>query len=227
MTSRSFIRSGITVGAIAALSLAVAGVGIATAANGGWLTLGRANTATRTTTIKDPKGTPLALVGNKAKPPLTVSSSKQVPHLNASLLGGLSATGLATSDSGSSFGPDDDIPLAEDNAPPTFVVGTKELAPGTYFVSASADTVDDNINAVFGARCFVGPNSNVDDAYVASGSDSRGTQNESETAVVKLSAPASLSEYCDSSATDPISVSTAGIFAIRVAHASIGPSLDS
>ncbi|HEX3824902.1 MAG TPA: hypothetical protein VHV79_10605 [Mycobacteriales bacterium] len=225
MTSRNVIRSGMTAGAIAVLSLAVAGVGIATAGNGGSLTLGHANAATKTTTIKDPKGTPLSLVGKKSKPPLTVNSSKQVPHLNASLLGGQSATGLATSGSGSSFGPDFDVALSKTNTAATFVVGTKPLQPGTYFVSASAGTVDQNINATFGSRCFVGETDDITTSFVLSGSDSRGAQTESEVAVVTLTKPTALSEYCYSTSDDDISVSSAGIFAIKVRHATIGPSL--
>ena len=81
------LRSGVAVGAIGALSIVVGGLGVATAANGGSLILGHSNSATSTTTLTDPDGTPLSLVGKSSKPPLKVSSSAQVPHLNASLLG--------------------------------------------------------------------------------------------------------------------------------------------
>jgi hypothetical protein len=216
----------VTVGAIGVLSLTVASMGIATAANGGSLVLGHANTATKTTTLKDKKGTPLALVGKKSKPPLTVNSSKQVAHLNASLLGGQSATGLATSGSAAVFGINGDITLSQGNTDATLIASTTKLSAGTYFLSASAETKDENLKTTLGVRCFVGPTSDYSDAIVVSGSDSFGVQTQSETAVVTLSAPATLGEYCYSASTDTAEAFGGGIFAIKVAHATIGTTAD-
>jgi hypothetical protein len=222
MGNRELVRRGVIVGAIGVLSLTVASMGIATAANGGSLLLGHANVATKTTTLRDAKGTPLSLVGKKSKPPLTVNSSKQVPHLNASLLGGQTAAGLATSGSSAYFGPDDDISLSKNNDDATLIVGTKLLSAGTYFVEAFAETVDQTAVPAEGVRCFVGEDSDFTDSFVSSGSVSTGTQTESETVGVTLDKPAALSEYCDAIAGDTADVSSAGIVVTRIARATTG-----
>jgi hypothetical protein len=95
MVGRELAGRSVVAGVIGTLCLAVGGLGVATAANGGSLVLGHHNTATSTTTLKNDRGTPLALVGKKSKPPLKVNSSKQVKHLNASLLDGESASTLS------------------------------------------------------------------------------------------------------------------------------------
>jgi hypothetical protein len=97
MVGRQLAGRSVVAGAIGMLCLAVGGLGIATAANGGSLVLGQHNTATSTTKLADSNGSPLSLVGKKSKPPLKVNSSKQVKHLNASLLGGESASRLSHS----------------------------------------------------------------------------------------------------------------------------------
>jgi hypothetical protein len=222
MRTRGLIGRGVTVGGIGVLSLTVAGMGIATASNGGSLVLGHANSATKTTTLKDAKGTPLTLVGKKSKPPLTVNSSKQVAHLNASLLGGQSATGLATSGSAATLGPTSDVPLGDGNTNGTLLAATKKLSPGTYFVTASAETVDTNATTTAGIRCFVGETSDFSTSFAGSGSDSYGTQSASETTVVKLTTSAVLGEYCYSENGDTTNAASAGIFAIKIAHATIG-----
>ena len=113
LAGRSVVAGGIGV-----LCLVVGGLGVATAANGGSLVLGHHNSATSTTTLKDGKGTPLSLVGKKSKPPLKVNSSKQVAHLNASLLGGQSASALRTTGSGAitptNVAEGEDLPLPFD-----------------------------------------------------------------------------------------------------------------
>jgi hypothetical protein len=84
---------------IAALAVLVALSGTAVAANGGAIGLGQRNVASKPTTLTDKRGTPLALVAKHGKPPLSVSgNSTQVPSLNASLLGGLSAASLQPQD---------------------------------------------------------------------------------------------------------------------------------
>lgn len=84
-----------------AVGLICAGVAIAAtlevaayAANGKGVLLGTSNSATKTTTLKNSKGTPLALKGKTSAPPLTVDSSKKVAKLNADQLDGLDATAL-------------------------------------------------------------------------------------------------------------------------------------
>jgi hypothetical protein len=75
-------------------ALVVMGAGSAVAATGHNLILGAKNSATKTTTLSDAKGTPLSLVAKTGKPPLAVSNSTEVKKLNAALLDGLSASGL-------------------------------------------------------------------------------------------------------------------------------------
>lgn len=69
---------------------------VAYAANGKSLLLGRSNSATKTTTIKNSHGTPLYLKGRTSRPPLKVNSSKVVARLNADRLDGKNAADLAT-----------------------------------------------------------------------------------------------------------------------------------
>jgi hypothetical protein len=85
---------GVGAGSIA---VAVLGTGVATASNGSPIVLGHSNHTTSTTKLIDRKGSPLALVGKKSQPPLTVNSQKMVPHLNAQLLNGKTAGQLASS----------------------------------------------------------------------------------------------------------------------------------
>jgi hypothetical protein len=215
MITRRFIAGGAAVGAIGLLSLTIAGAGIAAAANGGSLILGHSNTATSTTTLRDSHGTPLSLVGKASAPPLKVSSSKQVNHLNASLLGGESAAQLATHGSGAQL-PDSysGESLTTDNAASTKIAATSELSPGTYFVSASAAVYD---STTAGDYCFVGKTANARSSLQASATTSTGISELGATLVVTLSSPATLGEYCFTDGTDA-SADQGGIYAISVAH---------
>lgn len=81
---------------IAPLAVVVALSGTAVAATGSGITLGRTNTSATTTSFDDSHGTPLRLVAKPGRPPLSVKgNATQVPSLNASLLGGLSARALS------------------------------------------------------------------------------------------------------------------------------------
>jgi len=217
MITRRFIGGGAAVGAIGLLSLTIAGAGIAAAANGGSLILGHSNTATATTTLRDSHGTPLSLVGKGSAPPLKVSSSKQVNHLNASLLGGESAAQLATHGSGAQLPSAltyDGETLSTAYSASTKIAATSELSPGTYFVSASA-LVSESTTA--GDFCFVGETANYTGALQASGTQSTGFSSLGETLVVTLSSPATLGEYCYTSGTDALA-HQGGIYAIAVGH---------
>jgi hypothetical protein len=138
-------------GAIAVLSVLVAGVGIATASNGGSLVLGGHNAATHTTTLSDKNGTPLALVAKKGKAPFSVNSNGLVKKLNAGELGGLTAGALSNGTTselrftllsalgGSAVGVG--LPETTGTSTPTFhyksIFNTKRLAAGNYQVNAS------------------------------------------------------------------------------------------
>jgi hypothetical protein len=216
MITRRFIAGGAAVGAIGLLSLTIAGAGIAAAANGGSLILGHSNTATSTTTLRDSHGTPLSLVGKASAPPLKVSSSKQVNHLNASLLGGESAAQLATHGSGAQL-PDPNTyeeSLSTTYSASTKIAATSELSPGTYFVSASAEVSESTTD---GDRCFVGKTANATSGLQFSGASSTGFSELGATLVVTLSSPARLGEYCFSFGTGAWAYD-GGIYAISVGH---------
>jgi hypothetical protein len=118
MNVKKVLGRGTTAVAIGVLSVAVGGLGVAAAANGGSLTLGHSNSATKTTTLKDSKGTPLSLSGKKTSPPLKVNSSVKVKHLNADEVDGLSAGKLATSGSGVQTAVEADISLGASGVSP-------------------------------------------------------------------------------------------------------------
>ncbi len=216
MKVRQLFGRGVVAGGIGALALTVGGLGIATAANGGSLVLGHHNSATKTTTLKDSKGTPLKLVGKKTKPPLKVNSSKQVAHLNASLLGGLSASQLSSGSAGQ-------IPVATDltipNGSEILVSQTSVLNKGTYYVNAST-----LLQGSDGGFCYIGTSDNTSTAVQWGGfePDTTGTADysqASETAVVKVTTPIRYGQYCESNGATTAFAYNAGIFAIRIAHA--------
>src|SRR5262249_48016871 len=83
--------------AVATAVVLLGGVATATyAGTGKSLLLGQQNKAPKTPVLISKPGPALALKGQKGKPPLAVSSSKQIAHLNASLLGGKTAAALGT-----------------------------------------------------------------------------------------------------------------------------------
>jgi hypothetical protein len=77
---------------IAVIALLFAMSGTAVAATGGDFILGKSNTATSVSSLKNSKGTALSLSAGPTAPPLKVSNSVQVPDLNASELGGEAAS---------------------------------------------------------------------------------------------------------------------------------------
>lgn len=81
-------KSSFVIGAIVALTL---GSGSAYAATGGNMFVGQANSAKKTTTVSNTKGTPLALNAKRGYAPLKVNSNKLVVLLNADQLDGVSA----------------------------------------------------------------------------------------------------------------------------------------
>jgi hypothetical protein len=214
MNVRQLFSRGVVAGGIGALVLTVGGLGIATAANGGSLVLGHHNTATKTTTLKDKHGTPLSLVGKKSKPPLKVNSSKQVSHLNASLLGGSSAAQLATHGSAALTGTAADVATTET---PVLVVATSTLHKGTYYINASAllDSTD-------GGFCYIGTGTDFTGALQYGGGEVTSTYVQaSETVVVKVTSPTAFGQYCYTE-TGSGFVYDAGISAISVASSATG-----
>jgi hypothetical protein len=79
--------------AIGAGVVLVGSIGIASAANGGSLLLGRTNYSSSTTVLRDVGlNAPLAIIGSTARPPLAVNSKVKVGNLNADLLDGIDST---------------------------------------------------------------------------------------------------------------------------------------
>jgi hypothetical protein len=189
--------------------------------------LGHHNSATKTTTLTDKKGTPLSLVGKTSKPPLKVNSSTLVKHLNAAKVGGFTATQLRGLGSAATIGnrPDQvfagtgtgvEIPMLGGTMEnPIFhtvaVVRTARLAAGSYLVTANAYGV--NVACWIETTAALTKPENLFPLGVFSGNPEAG----SATRGIVLSKPAIVSEYCyGTSLTDPGLVATAGITAVRV-----------
>jgi hypothetical protein len=222
LAGRSVVAGGVGV-----LCLAVGGLGVATAANGGSLTLGHHNTATSTTTLEDSQGTPLSLSGKKSKPPLKVNSSKQVKHLNASLLDGQSAATLSAGSAARTGTNEQGLgaPLNVGSTDASLVARTARLTKGTYYVTASA-LLDGPSATDGGGFCFVSDRTNNgDDALQYGGGEFSGFVQATETVAVKLATSHTISEFCygnDSGAT----VYNAGILATRIARSKTGSAVD-
>ena len=219
MIGRRVIGHGMTAGAIGTLCVVVSGLGIAAAANGGSLTLGRHNTATSTTTLEDGHGTPLSLIGKASKPPLKVNSSKQVRHLNASLLGGLSASQLS-SGSAKATAPEVGSAIGTSEATATLVISTAPLRAGTYYVNAVA-VLDAATNQ--GAFCFVAVKTTTPTGLQFGGNFVQGLETATEALPVVVHAGGAVAEYCyDNASNVGSSLFSAGITAIKVGHSAVG-----
>lgn len=221
-TDRTAVRRYFATAVIGTLTIVVCGAGVATAANGGSLVLGHKNTATKTTTLTDKHGTPLALIGKASKPPLTVNSSKQVAHLNASLLGGHSAAQLAPHAYVGQFNDpvSSGVALSLDFDHPTQLVTTGLLPAGSYLVTATASTDSSN----YSVYCAINSHQALTDGLANSaGPAPLQTSTENMTAVLTLSAPTTLGLYCatDGSAT-AATANTASIVALPLLTVSHG-----
>lgn len=84
--------SSFAMGAVVALVL---GSGTAYAATGGKFILGSSNSATKTTTLTNSRGTALSLKSKSGTPSLAVSSSTKVTNLNADKLDNLDSSAFA------------------------------------------------------------------------------------------------------------------------------------
>jgi hypothetical protein len=231
MKIRSLANYSAAATCIGLLAIVTGGLGVAAAVDGGSLTLGQHNSASTTTTLADTKGTPLSLVAKAGKPPLKVNSSGLVKHLNAELVGGLSAQQLQTTASAAAgeLVVDGNTPLLTVILPiaPTgpdgpqlddvLIARTATLKAGSYVVSASA--TGDN------ALCYVdtAPNTSKPHEFGATGENGTATMD----SAAKLTKPGRLKLYCSDPSSDPGGVISAGITAISVAsvargHATVG-----
>jgi hypothetical protein len=229
MNVRHLATNTIAATGIGVLAVVVGGLGVATAANGGSLTLGHHNSATKTTTLTDKKGTPLSLVTKKGKPPLKVNSKGLVKHLNASLLGGKSAAQLQAiaSAAAGELVINGSTPIKTITLPvgtagpdgpalsPVLIASTATLDPGTYIVNAQAISGD--------ALCWVDTAPNPDKPHEFGGGAHNGSSAVVDTAFTLTSAH-KLNLYCSNLENTPGSVLTAGITAIKVASVATGHS---
>jgi hypothetical protein len=94
MSIRPSLRVGLTT--VAASVVLVTGAGLASyAATGSAFVLGHHNSAGTTTALKNTgRGPALSLNSIKSAPPITLNSSKMVKHLNANMVGGMTAKTL-------------------------------------------------------------------------------------------------------------------------------------
>jgi len=217
-------RRSVGVVALGAMTLAVAGVGIATATTdqGGIVLGGVANHTTKPTGFVNKKGAALALTSNKHKPPFTVNSSKLVKHLNAAKVGGKTAGQLATrgSAAASNFAPGT---LGRYTTTPTALATTATLPKGTYYVTGSSSMYITSPNSALCAAATSATSASsspqADAADLGGGSD---VETLAATVPVTLTAPGKIGWYCWISGTGEDLYYYAGITAIRVGHSSTG-----
>jgi hypothetical protein len=213
-TVKQLVGRSVAVGVIGTLCVVVGGVGVTAAATGGSLVLGHHNSATTTTTLENPKGTPLSLVGKKSKPPLTVNSSKQVAHLNASMVDGQTASQLSSGSAAAVT--DHSLLISPVPSSPTEVLVTATLRPGTYYVNTSAW-----ISAVstYGALCYVSLSTDPTTPLMFGGNSVKGSETATLTLPVKLTAPAAVDLLCfDNGGFSGSTLYYAGLTAIRIAN---------
>jgi hypothetical protein len=208
-----FVRSLSPAALAATVALLVGSGAGAAAATGASFILGRANHESTTASLKDSKGTPLALSAPARTAPLAVNRTTMVKNLNAQYLNGFSSSNLASAGGAGSIAPGTDTPL---NLGMTAVVKTGSLPGATYYVTATA-MVDiqapDN-----GAYCWIATTS-AESTRLAEGDDSGydGIFTLAETVAVTVPAGDALEEVCSAGpeAGGPY-VYDAGITAVRI-----------
>jgi hypothetical protein len=145
------IRRSIT--ALGAGALVLIAAGSAVAGTGGNLILGHSNSATKTTTLSNSKGTPLSLKAKKGHAPLQVNSSKVVKNLNSDLLDGASGgsfqrkvTGACTGGKAATAVSSNSLTCASVAAPVSHVIdlsaGTTATTNGTELKAVLAAITD-------------------------------------------------------------------------------------
>jgi hypothetical protein len=212
--------------ALGVLVISVTGVGVAVASNGGSLTIGHTNTATKVTTLSNKKGTVLSLKAGHGKAALKVNTTKQITHLNASLVGGSSAAQLKTSGS-AAVTPFNGSKVGKLVVSTSLVASTAALSAGTYYVTAFVDT-DVPSNAEVGCTLSTTDTTGSDVLIPSTESDLPGTQSISETSPVTVTAGQRIGFYCgvfDPVVTTTAAVLNAGLTAIRVDSSSTGTTL--
>jgi hypothetical protein len=151
MSRRPSLRASLTT--LAAAGVLVAGLDLASyAATGHAFVLGHANMAGGTTSLKNTgRGPALSLNSAKSAPPVKVTSSKMVKHLNANMVGGRTAARLAPKtirlplgQTGTTFTGDGSFHLRSVTVP-----------KGTYAIAVSGLVLEDNPGTNDGMECLV------------------------------------------------------------------------
>ncbi len=206
--------------AVLALTVIFAGAGIAGAANGGALILGRSSHESSVTSLVTSRGAALSLSAPKGKAPLSVNRSVQVRNLNAEYLGGLSAASLKLTGGDGFTSPEADIALSHDVY--TRVAETGSVAAGTYYVQASA-LVDLTVGDT-GGFCTIEINGTGLTDFGDGGGEGENYVQAAETGIIRLHGPGKFLEMCLADGTGSgTEVINAGIVAIRILASSGKP----
>ena len=199
------------------LLVVLGGFGIADAATGGSLILGKANKESAKASLSDSRGTPLSLSAPKGKAPLAVNRNVMVPNLNAQYVGGQSASQLKPA------GGDDFLLPGSGISVPALaevrVAKTGSLAAGTYYVSATAQL--DLGAGDSGVLCLVSLNGDVDHPLQEGGENGGPFVQAAETVAVSVPAKATVQEWCSiQGSAGGSTVNDAGITAFRIRSSS-------
>jgi hypothetical protein len=157
---RGQFLKGAAVGAVTSTVVLMAASAMAGTGVGGVFNLGQVNSVNATTTLTGAKAGQMLQVTNtstgggatgisitvpSSRPPLAVSSSKRVPHLNADLVDGVDSTGFVKRGSPAGGDLDGSYPNPDLAAPEPFHVvsgsGTTQFAPGWSTFGGGAGNV--------------------------------------------------------------------------------------
>ena len=201
------------------IGVVLGGAGLADAATGGNLILGKANHETSTASLTNSKGTPLKLSAPGHHAPLSVNQKVMVKNLNAQYVGGISASALQASGGDGYTTPTTDTPVFD----LTEVASTGPLAAGTYYVTGSAlmevAAGDDE------AFCGIAKSSSATILQWGGVSVPVSTSTQwltsAETLAVNVTSGDTLQEWCEAFSTTDSFVYNASVTAIRI-HSSSG-----
>ena len=160
------VHPGAAFGAGVAAAVLFVHAGVAPAADGGAVLIGRANVGSLTTSLGNGSGTALSLSSRPGTPPLRVNSPARVVNLNADLLDGVDSSqlALAAGRTGIVIGSADDDGYVNTARCPAGTVATggggvasgvrdaltysgpdytasRRLVPNSWFVAAASDAV--------------------------------------------------------------------------------------
>lgn len=175
------------------LVVVLGGVGIADAATGGALILGKSNFENSKASLSSSHGTPLSLSAPENTAPLAVNRRTMVKNLNAQFVGGLSASALKPTGGDDFSAPGKDIPILPLAA--TRVAKTGPLPAGIYYVTATAEV--DLGSGVPGAMCFITLNGDVSHPLQEGGENGGPHIQTAETVAVSVHNKNTLQEWCE------------------------------